>query len=295
MNASGARRSPRTGTRSTTSPLRVTSFWRQGVVDRVERHARGVRRRSRRRARCPPTPRRGRPALLAPFARTCLVGSGRPALTAQPREVELAERVRAVADVTNDRIQQPSAPTSGDGLPRRQQPARRHQPLLHGEAHQQSGRAVGSRPLRRPDRGPLRCAATQAGSDDRTDVDACVHRDTGDQVSAVSLRDRHVDGVSGEARHPGGEQRRDAVEGCPGPGLPEGLPPQSLFDGPAGADDDGVPTCRGPAARGDLGPDVSAGHSRRPQVTSVRQPRVVLGQTSADGRPVRAGHAVARW
>ena len=236
-------------------------------------------------------PRRGRPALRGPVRTACLVGGGSPARrhirakSSSPSECAPSQMSGMTASSRARLLAAPHA------LPRRGESVRASQSLLEHETQDQDGGAVGAGVIGCSDRRELGLDPGDAGTDHRPDRSPPGGPHAGARPPSARHRHAHRDRGAREPGQAGRVQGTDAVEDCPGTGLPHRAPAGAVDRERTGADDDGVGAGSGPAPGSHLGAHVAAAHTARAQVPAVRDPSVVSGQAPRNGGSLRARHA----
>src|SRR6478735_861855 len=141
-------------------------------------------------------------------------GFGQAALTAQPREVQLAQRVRAVGEVSHDAGDERPATSAVDPPGRALESLGGDDPLLNGDAEEQCRLAVGDRPMCGADSGDRRMYARHPGRRDVAPIPASdlVDADAAHRKGPAGVTDREVDLRRAEVAGAGGDERRDSVQ-----------------------------------------------------------------------------------
>ncbi|GAB3080523.1 hypothetical protein GCM10027053_51020 [Intrasporangium mesophilum] len=194
---------------------------------------------------------------------------GKAVPPAQPRKVELSERLGPVADIENDLSKETlTASRSGAG-PRIEKATGCRQPLLEWKADKQRCLAIGPGPSRRSDGCLLRCRPGNPNRGDRSERTPSVQGDSVDGVPPVVRGDADIDRAQLVAAQSRRDEGRCTIEHGTTAALPDGSPQQRLSHRRMVADDNGVPPGAHPPSRIDLGLDVVAAYPCSAQVATV--------------------------
>jgi hypothetical protein len=173
-------------------------------------------------------------------------------VAAEGGEVQLAERMSAIDEVSHDPGHERATTPAGDASSGVLESRYRNEPLLHRDAEEQCSLPVGHCPVRGSDRRHFRPGARNAGGDHVSPVPAphLMNANAGKGQRPTRMPDGHVNLTRIEIASTRSDERRHAVQGDdPRSKVDHRSPPLGQIGQFAGVHANRLPTENSPAAR----------------------------------------------